>query len=203
MQVNTNKNASKGMLTLEACVSVMIFMILMLIFLGLFQMFMAQNVTAHVLLQTAESLSLDSYATSKLKDVDSWTAQIGDHISQFVTQFFGNQSENPYFVSNKAWYEGKEDLKFGDIVRLRFIGYLAEGDDTAADKFLRAMRVVGGLDGLDFSETVIVNGDLKITLKYELEYSFRIWGVKPVGVYQRAVSHLWMDNAVSKNRELE
>ena len=57
----------RGMVTLEACVSVLSFLLLMLLLSSLFVMFMAQNMTAHALLQTAESLSLDAYTITTMK----------------------------------------------------------------------------------------------------------------------------------------
>lgn len=187
-----------GMVTLEACVSVMIFMILMLIILGFFQMYMAQNATAHCVVETTESLSLDSYATSKLKSSE-WSDDVGTHISDLVTGLFGNAEENPNFVTDTAWYEGKGDIELENIIKTRFVGYLTSGDEEKADKFLRSVRVVDGLDGLDFSDSTIVNGDLRVVLKYELEYSFRTWGLSTVDVVQRSVSKMWAENAEAIN----
>ncbi len=192
------KKNCDGMITLEACVSVLIFMTLMLIILGLFQMFMAQNATSHCLVQTSESLALDSYATSKLKSSE-WTDDIGTHISDLVTGLFGDADNNPSFVSDVAWYKGEGGTSLDSVIKTRFVGYMADGDEEKADKFLEAVNVVNGLDGLDFSDSKIVNGDLRIVLKYELEYSFKIWGLGKVPVSQKAVTRMWADSADTIN----
>ncbi len=194
------KNKSEnGMITLEACVSVMIFMTLMLIVLGLFQMFMAQNATSHCLVETSESLSLDSFATSKLKSSDI-TDGLDTYISDIVTSLFGSAEKSPSFVNDTAWYSGGS-VSLGSIIKTRFVGYLSGGDEEAANNFLKAVNVVNGLDGLDFSQSKIVNGDLRIVLHYDLEYSFRIWGLGTVPVTQKAVSRMWAEDANTINQE--
>ena len=187
-----------GMITLEACVSVLIFMTLMLIILGLFQMFMAQNATSHCMVETAESLSLDSYATSKLRS-DSWNNDIGTHISNFIAEKAGSPEENPSFVTDSAWCKGEGGSSLEEVIKTRFVGYLTGGDENEADELLENLRVVDGLDGLDFSDSKIVNGDLRIILKYELEYSFKIWDLGVVPVTQKAVSRMWAENADTIN----
>ena len=194
------RKAENGMVTLEACIFVTMFMLIMILLLGLFQMFLAQNITAHVLLQTAESLSLDAYATSKLKGDDAEAGGLGPMISGFIVGFFGNQDQDPAFVTDEAWYDGKGSRSFANVVQTRFVGFLTEGDDGAANRYLNLVRIADGLSGLDFSETEIVNGDLKIVLKYDLKYSFQIGSHGTVPVRQTAVSRLWADNADSKNQ---
>jgi len=193
MKNDPSSISKRGIVSLEACIFLTIFIFIVLLLTGFFQMFMAQNITAHVLLQTSNSLALDSYATSQLKEPGG----LGELISGFLVRFYGNEQQKPTFVTDEAWYKGKGDRGFDSIIRTRFIGYLADGDDTEAHKYLNAVRVVGGLNGLDFSESKIENGNLYVTLKYDLEFAFRIGSLTVANVRQTAASRMWADDADS------
>lgn len=189
-------NKQRGAITVEACVSVLTFMILMLLLSGLFVMFMAQNVTAHVTLQTSESLSVDAYRIEHLMKEEGKIGSIGENLGQFITKLFGSSSDNPYFVTDNHWYNGNEE-QIEQAVKTRFIGYLTGGDqpgetaEVKADEILRRLNVVDGLSGLDFSGSYVENGTLYVVLKYDLEYDFNIWGLGTVEVEQRSCSKLW------------
>lgn len=180
----------QGAITLEACVSVLSFMVLMLLLSSLFVLFMAQNVTAHTVLQTSESLSLDVYAIESLMKEEGKIGSVGENLGQFITKLFGSSSDNPYFVTNDRWYtEGATQLE--STIKTRFVGYLTNGDETEADEMLTRMNVVDGLDGLDFSKSYVSNDTLYIVLDYNLEYDFNIWGLGTIEVEQKACSRLW------------
>lgn len=180
----------RGAITLEACISVLAFLVLALLLSSLFIMFMAQNVTAHVTLQTSESLSLDVYTIESLIKEDGKIGSVGENLGQFITKLFGSSSDNPYFVTDSRWYNG-DATQLEQTIKTRFVGYLTGGDETEADAMLSRMNIVDGLDGLDFSESYVANDTLYIVLKYELEYDFNIWGLGTVEVEQKACSKLW------------
>lgn len=184
------EHRQRGAVTLEACVSVLSFMVLMLLLSSLFILFMAQNVTAHTVLQTSESLSLDVYAIESLMKEEGKIGSVSANVGQLVTKLFGSSSDNPHFVTNNRWYAADAtDLE--STLKTRFIGYLANGDETAADELLTRMNVVDGVDGLDFSQSYVVDDTLYIVLKYKLEYDFNIWDLGTIEVEQKTCSKLW------------
>lgn len=73
------RGREEGAITLEACVSVLVFLVLMLFLAGFFKMYMAQNATAHTLLQTSQSLSLDEYSAERIGN-GGWES-VGDLIN--------------------------------------------------------------------------------------------------------------------------
>lgn len=184
------KQSKKGAITLEACVSVLSFLILMLLLSSLFVMFMAQNITSHVVLQTSQSLSLDVYSTEKLMVSSGSIGSIGEYLGQFISNMCGSADNNPNFVTNDKWFDDDSE-NIEPTVKKRFIGYLTGGDEGKADEFLENLNVVDGLDGLDFSESYVSNDTLYIVLKYELQYDFNIWSVGTVEVEQKTCSKLW------------
>lgn len=195
------KKRTEGMITLEACVSVLTFLILMLLLSSLFVMFMAQNITSHTILQTTESLSVDTYYTEKLTAKEGSFGNVGDYawkatnaVWQFVNGIFGVPDDNPDFVAMHRWYKEEDDkivITDENAIKKKFVAYLAAGNETEADKLLKRVNIVNGLDGLDFTESYIDNGTLYVVLKYQMEYDFNIWDVGKVDVKQTTCSKLW------------
>lgn len=184
------KTNEKGVITLEACVAVLSFLILMLLLSSLFVMFMAQNVTSHTVLQTSQSLSMDVYSTERLSVDSGSIGTVGDYVGQFITGLFGSSEDNPAFVTDDKWYDEEEE-QVAAAVKNRFVGYLTGGNTSEADEFLERMNIVDGLEGLDFSSSYVENDTLYIVLKYNLEYDFNIWNVGTVEVKQTTCSKLW------------
>lgn len=79
------RGREEGAITLEACVSVLVFLVLMLFLAGFFKMYMAQNATAHTLLQTSQSLSVDEYSAEKLGN--NGLASVGDFSILFWKEY--------------------------------------------------------------------------------------------------------------------
>ena len=179
-----------GAVTLEACVSVIAFVLLMLMLSSLFVMFMAQNLTAHATLQSAQSLALEAYSINKLQKEDGKLGSLDQIFSDFVAGLFGSPENNPGFVSEER-LESLEEADLAQAVKKRFVGYLAGGDETEADRLLLMLNVVEGLDGLDFSKSSVQDGVLYIVLNYKLEYDFNVWNLGTIDVEQKACSKLW------------
>lgn len=179
-----------GVITLEACISVLMFLLLMLLLSGLFLMFMAQTVTAHAVLETAQSMSLEAYSLEKLAVDEGAAASVGEHLGSFVSSWFGTAENSPNFVSANKWYEGDEK-EIAAAIKERFVGYIAGGNESKADKLLTMMNVVNGLDGLDFSKSYVEDDTLHIFLAYKLKYNFNMGPLKDVPVEQTASSRLW------------
>lgn len=184
------KHKEYGAVTLEACVSVLSFVLLMLMLSSLFVMFMAQNLTAHAALQSAQSLALETYSINALQKEDGKLGSLDQHLSDFIAGLFGTPEENPGFVSEKR-LDSIAEADLAQAVKTRFVGYLAGGDEDEADRLLLMMNVVEGLDGLDFSKSSVQDGVLYIVLNYKLEYDFNVWNLGMIEVEQKACSKLW------------
>lgn len=182
----------RGTMTVEACITVMVFMILMFFLSTLFTMFMAQNTTAHVALQASQSLSVDALAGEEIGDgVSDGVSVKGIAVSVYHT-LFGNPNDSGAFATDSNVLEnaisGEELAK---VVKKRFVGYLAGGDEEKATEILKAMGVEDGVDGLDFSESSVEDGYLRIVLTYRFKNDFKLWNVKAFEVRQTTCSKLW------------
>lgn len=177
-----NKNQTRGLLSLEASIALTIFIFLMLFMYSFLVIFEARNEVGHVLLTTADSLSLDAFANDTLGDDSSLQGILYDNL-------FSNHTEsNGTFTDNSKWYENDN---IEDAVKTRFISYLSGGDRDEADKILKSLNIVGGVDGLDFSASCVSNDELKLDVKYEIEYEFQVFGLDNLTFSQSCCSKLW------------
>lgn len=208
------KRHKQGSISLEACVVVPIFMILILFIYSFFVVFTAQNSIAHALLQCSQSVSLDPYKTENL---GMKSDELPDDLTDIVSEIL--DGDNPNFVSDSKWYTNDGSLTFGEAtidlisggfltpkeeatvtgfssealkeaIKNRFVGYLAGGDTEKAKKDLEALHVVNGLDGITFTAAVC-GEDLYITATYKIEYVFSFQGTAQIQMSQTVCSHLW------------
>jgi hypothetical protein len=189
-----NKKNEKGVITLEASIVVPIFVFIVLFFYGFFMFFSGEMTMSHALIQSAESLSLDPYATERLGE--NTVESGGDLVTAIYSSL--TTDENSYFSSSEKWYSGENQNLLLDTVKKRYIGYLSGGDDNnsqateaKADKFLKDIGVQNGLSGLDFSETKIEGNVLTITIKYKQEFIFDFQGLAAFDRQQTISITLW------------
>lgn len=172
---------TSGLLSLEASIALTIFLFLMLFLYSFLAVFEARNQIGHVLLTTSDSLALDAFSTETLKDDSSLQGVLYGLYGRMV-------DSNGSFTDHSAWYK-EEDIS--DAVEARFLAYLSGGDRAEADKILRGLNVVGGVDGLDFSHCKVSKGDLYLEVRYQLQYEFQVFGLGKLSFSQSCCSKLW------------
>ncbi len=187
------KKNEHGVVSLEACIVLPIFIFVLMFFYGLMVFFSGHQLLSHSLIQSAESLSLDPYATEQLKI--SWDEMEGgeDLVQAMYADAF--TSQDPYFSSNEKWYAENSDLLI-PTVRSRFLAYFVGSGtssemEKAADERLKTIGVQGGLDGLDFSGTKIEGNTLTIVIKYRQEFVFNFQGLAAFDRQQSITITLW------------
>lgn len=207
--------SDKGLLSLEASIVVTLFLFLMLFLYSFFIVFEARNEMAHVLLTTSNSLSLDSYEISKLQS----SGNLSQLLTQIYGELNGNSdgfvSNNrwtdmhTYEVDGNAWngdifFPATDELEadeygnaavysstFGNEIKQRFFAYLSGGDNGNVEETLKRLHVKGGKDGLDFTGTHISEGKLYLSLRYTLEYEYKLPGLNDMTFQQSVCSKLW------------
>lgn len=207
--------SEKGLLSLEASIVVTLFMFMMLFLYSFFIVFEARNEMAHVLLSTSNSLSLDSYEISKLKssgDLSQLLTQIYGGLNGDSDGFVSNNrwtDMKVYEVDGNKWngdiyFPSSEGLEaddydnsavyssvFGNEIKDRFFAYLSGGYESDVEATLKRLHVKGGKDGLDFTGTHLSDGNLYLSLKYTLEYEYKIPGLEDMTFQQSVCSKLW------------
>lgn len=181
---NEENRMEQGVIALDASVSLTLFIFFVLLIYSLFLVFQAQHRIAYALIESGQSLSLDSYYGERLMETKSLT----DDVASLMSGFFGLSSNDPYYVADSKWY------KNGNVeqeAKKRFIAYFANGSDAKADEMLKLLKVKNGLSGLNFSESRVSNGKLYLTVKYKLKYQFNAFGWGELNLKQTACSKMW------------
>lgn len=180
----------EGAILLEATIAIITFLMFMLMLYGILVLFLAQNLVGHALIESTQSLALDSYATNKITDKTG----SGDDARKILEAVIDIAPNDPSFVSRERWFDRKSGATAEDwqeAARERFIGYFAGGDKQKADEMLRVLRVKDGLAGLDFSDSNVVGSDVYIRVSYEIEYFFNPGGLGEIPTSQQACSRMW------------
>lgn len=176
-----------GVVSLEACIVLPIFFFLILFFYGFMFLFAGEQIVNHALIQSAVSLSLDSYSVDKLSDSTNV-----DKMLQSALDYVMQGSDTPH-SSRQKWYESESDTQ--QEVRKRFVSYVANGDEEYASKKLEQFGIVGGLDGIGFSECKVegTDGDkiLTITIEYEQKYIMDAFGLLSYDREKTITQKMW------------
>ena len=181
----------EGAILLEASIAIITFLMFVLMLYGILVLFLAQNLVGHALIESTQSLAMDTYATNKLTRSPG-TGDVARKILEAVTDIA--PEKDSYFSSRERWFDRKRGAtaeEWQTAARERFIGYFAGGDEKKADEMLRVLRVKDGLAGLDFSESNIVGSDVYIRVSYEIEYFFNPGGLGEIPTSQQACSRMW------------
>lgn len=196
-----NLKNEKGVISLEACIVVPIFIFLLLFVYGFIVMFMGQQMLSHSLLQSTESLSLDSYAIEKFHGGDqsggiksAQSVVIGVYEDLVSGRSIGDDDN---FSSSVKWYEAANADEKETVIKNRFLGYLTgSGESTSedlaiADSMLKMVGVKDGFSGIDFSECAVNDGVLTMKIKYKQEFVFDFNGLAAFDREMTATSKMW------------
>lgn len=201
--------SKKGTIILETSIVLPIFMLVIFFVYGFFTITLAQNQVTHALLQSSKSLSLDSYLTEHVDSAAEEATIMWSGLSDMILDF-GRLSNDKHFSSMNDWYktkivdeeadEEKQKKQAEEIALLesnrnflaknRFVGYFSGGDEEKADEKLKALGVVGGLNGITFSMT-IEGEDMTITIKYDLQFWIDAFDVGKIPMEQSITTKLW------------
>ena len=180
----------EGAILLEASIAIITFLLFVLMLYGILVLFLAQNLVGHALVESTQSLAMDTYATNKLTRSPG-SGDVARKILEAVTDI---KPIDPSFSFRERWYDRKRGAtaeEWQEAARERFIGYFAGGDEKKADEMLKVLRVKDGLAGLDFSESNVVGSDVYIRVSYEIEYFFNPGGLGEIPTSQQACSRMW------------
>ena len=185
-------------MALEACIVLPLFLLFVLTMYGLITIFLAQNVIGHALLESAQSLALDAYATDQFTGNPS----VGQWIQGVGQELFGTAADDPSFSNQERWSDregGATQADWEKAARARFVGYLAGGDEDKAQALLKALRVTDGLDGLDFSGSTLRGSDLIIRVDYEITFFFNPFDLAKFSTGQQACARMWGASLIEDN----
>ncbi len=173
----------EGLLSIEACISLTLFIFLMLFFYGFFVVFEVRNAMSHAVLSTANSMATDKPVIRDVLNADSIVEPI------FNIVYAVAYDTNTGFSSKDKWYE--DNAKVAAEAASRFKAYFAGGDDDKYEKILKKYHVVNGSAGLDFSKSKISGGKLYIVLDYDIEFEYKVFDQISLSLEHSACSKMW------------
>lgn len=182
MRRNTKKKDS-GVISLEACIVLPIFIFLILFLYGFMFLFAGEQLVSHSLIQSAVSLSLDSYAVDKLSDASEF--------DQLLENVVGSILENgkTSHASSEKWYDDSDKIQ--QEIKTRFVSYLSDGNEDKANEMLERFGVVGGLGGISFTECEVNDDVLTITIEYEQKYIIDAFGLLSYDRTKTITQKMW------------
>ena len=186
------KLSERGSITLETGIVLPIFILIFLFIYGLFSVFSAQNAITHALLQTAKSMSLDPYSSERIDPEKDWEKNFYYKLSgkKGCWVNFNGDGGRQWFVGTPLDWSGTDYGEVENVCRERFVNFFANGYTDTAEQTLKAMRVVGGLNGIDF-EVAIDGDDMTLTATYKLKYWFDRYGMGQIPMEQTVKTRLW------------
>lgn len=182
------KKRQEGILTVEAAISLTIYLFAMMFLVNVGQVYRAQNYMAHGLMQTGQMLAFSSYEYGK----DTTISKLGDGFMRLVTSLFslvsGSGSNSILDESNikLAWKDGR----YPEAAKIAF-GYCAGEDTNTTNKYLKKYGISGSIDSIDFSKTCRKGKDLCIQVKYKVELPFAFFNIRDIDMHQQIVCGLW------------
>ena len=185
------RSKESGLLSLEASISVTIFIFLMLFFYSFFVVFEVRNEIGHVTLSTANSMALDAFENETIGNSDTF--------AKFLYEVYGqNTNSMSDFSAYRRWYETVDDKgkttmnkEFSGVIKDRFIAFLTGGNKGDAENILKRYHVVDGVNGLDFSGSYVSDDNLYLSVKYKIEYEFNVFNLLNLEFEQHVCSKLW------------
>ena len=183
----------RGILTIEASIVLVFSTLFILFLLGFARIYSAQSVVSHAVIQSADSLALESYLRE--------TALTGSEadIVALANRLTGSTDISAdSFTSLRSAYVPK-------IAEEKFIYALSDSKENADEK-LKRLGVKDGLSGIDFSACKVDLGkdDVIVSISYTLKLQFPVFGMSEIKVTKSARSKTFGDilfaiNVISEN----
>lgn len=170
------KKCSKGYLTVEATITLTVFLFMMMFLMNMGQIYRAQNYVTHSLLQSGKMLSFSSYAYKQISAVDT----IGKLVKMLQLCEIGDDGEIELYWRT-AQYEKAVKRAFG---------YCAGENPEQTDAVLKQYGLKNGMDSLTF-KTVTASKDLNIVVEYQIELPFAFFGFDHITMHQQVKCGLW------------
>ena len=171
----------RASLTIEASISFVIFMFLIIFFLNFGKMYIAQNLIGHATLQTARNLSVQSiYSAAATGSKTGILIEDADAVVNFISRVLGGTP----VTSNMFNSIDVDDVEA--IVSDEFKKVLsADRTQMDVDSYLKWCGVKNGYSGISFKESKMKDSeDVYVQASYEVELDFPLVGSKKLKLFQ-------------------
>lgn len=176
------KKKEQGILTVEASIILTICVLLVLFLFSFAQVYNAQSVVSHAVLQSADAVALESFLREET--LNGSEQDVADLANRFM---------DVTSVSADS-YTSLRSADVPKIAREKFVYAIAK-NEAEADAKLRKLGVKDGLAGINFSASRIDlgNDDVIIYISYTIEMRFAMFGMNEISVTKAAKSKTFGD----------
>ena len=161
------KDEQDGAIAIEACISLTLFLIVMIALYSVIQVFTVQSMISHAMQEACQSMALENYNQSS--KVFDWIS--GGHRENFSTS--ADFSWKELLLPSSSTSGEAQTALYDSNAKQRFAAYLGGGVEKA-DELLKNYGVVGGLDGISFAGTEKSGTDMTIQVSYKVRLLFYI-----------------------------
>lgn len=173
-----NRN-SKGYLTVEATITLTVFLFFMLFIMNFAQIYHVQNYVNHGLLQAGKMLAFNSLEYDRENILES-AIQLIQNIG-----VLGEKKESSYEIEN-LWKEEQ----YEEAVKKSFAYCASVSPDVTYDTLVK-YGVMEGVDSLKFSGTTVEDDKLVINVTYDIHLPYVVFNIERITMHQRVVCGLW------------
>ena len=170
------KDEQDGAIAIEACISLTLFLIVMIALYSVIHVFTVQSMISHAMQEACQSMALENYNQSMFKTgtLQQIPSKVFDWISGGHRENFSTSADFSWkgmFSSLQSTTEMEQTETSN--AKKRFAAYLNGGTEDA-DGLLKNYGVVGGLDGISFAGTEKSGTDMTIQVSYKVRLLFYI-----------------------------
>ncbi len=157
------KKKNNGSLTIEASIALTTFMFLVLFILGFGRFNLAQGLVSHATIQSAQAIAVDSYFRETIAGTGTYKSL--KTLEKFKNILFPDSDVFTSFADSER--------KIDKEAREQFINAIAESEEEA-NEILISLGVKDGINGINFKNSTMINGDVIVYVEYtvELQFSF-------------------------------
>ncbi|MCL2425327.1 MAG: hypothetical protein FWD05_03210 [Oscillospiraceae bacterium] len=186
-----------GHIVVETVGAFIPFVLLVISILSLVQLTATQARVHSALTQTALTISKYSYVV-ELTSGGTSVADIDLVHAQLLSQISGEGAHAPPFATPSVAVAWLGDGGVSDTLIRTLMNRFLQEDGMSGHEYLLSAHVLGGIDGLDFTGSVIIDSDENIilTVTYRIAYTF---GALPLPlpnpyltVTQTAMTRAWL-----------
>lgn len=170
---------SSGYLTVEATISLSVFLFFMMFIMNFAQIYQVQNYVNHGLLESGKMLAFNSFEYDKKTVIDELY-----HIVQRLG-ILGEKHQSMEELE-RLWTSGQ----YGSAVSKAF-GYYASDGTGITNENLKLLGVKEGISGLNFEGTTVTDDNLIINVAYEVDLPYKFFTFDKITLHQRVVCGLW------------
>ena len=184
------RRSRKGTVTIETAIFLPIFFFMFMAIFGVFGIILARHQVRHAFIQATKSLAKDSLITERVDKRSDDGNLFFNSFGEVATYFIRWIVDSDCYSSSEKWYATSNSADGKQIVKDRFVGFLAGGDSNKADAYLKNLRVKNGLNGVTF-DYYVENGEMTITINYTVEYWVKLFGAEKIPMSHTLKTKMW------------